>query len=307
MKNTDRKNVLITGANGLLGQALIDLFRKDYNVLATGVEENAFLPVSDWEYNKLDITRYKECEKIVQTFSPSLILNAASYTDVDRCESEKEFCWEINVKGVENLAKISDQLKIHLIHYSTDYIFNGENGPYDENDKTSPLGYYGKSKLAAENVLTQIGCPCSILRTCVLYGAGVNVKKNFFLWILENLEDEKQIHVVTDQYNNPTLAEDLAEGSKLAFINSAYGVYHIAGLVYINRYDFALKVAQIFNLREDLINPIETAQLKQLAKRPMKGGLKIDLAQKKLYYNPHSLEETLLFLEKKLNYYGDSE
>ena len=187
--NNNRKNVLITGANGLLGQALIDLFKIDYNVLATGVEENAFLPVSDWDYEILDITKYKECEKIVKKFSPSLILNAASYTDVDRCESEKEFCWEINVKAVENLAKISHQLNIHLIHYSTDYIFSGENGPYDENDQANPLGYYGKSKLAAENVLTQIGCPSSILRTCVLYGTGEKIKKNFFLWILENLKE----------------------------------------------------------------------------------------------------------------------
>ncbi|MEJ2050298.1 MAG: dTDP-4-dehydrorhamnose reductase [Calditrichota bacterium] len=270
------KKVIITGANGLLGQALIQVLKEKYEIIGTGLENNSFLPEDGWRYHKLDITNSQKCKDAIKEFVPEVIINAASFTDVDGCEKEKELCWQVNVKGVENLAKISRGLDIHLIHYSTDYVFDGKEGPYDETARPDPVGYYGKSKLASENVLQQIGCPFTVIRTCVLYGNGVEVKRNFFLWVLENLQNEKKIRVVTDQFNNPTLSEDLATGSQLVIEQAALGKFHLAGRDYLSRYDFALKICGIFNKSEEFVVPIKTKELGQAAPRPSRGGLKID-------------------------------
>jgi dTDP-4-dehydrorhamnose reductase len=296
------KKILITGANGLLGQALQRLFQKKYQILSTGIEDSAVLKTAANDYQILDITDLANCKAMINVFKPDVIVNAASYTNVDECENKKELCWQINVKGVENLANLARRHDIQLIHYSTDYVFNGKNGPYKEEERPHPLGYYGKSKLASENVLRQIGCPFSILRTCVLFGTGTAVKKNFFLWVLESLQNEKSILVVTDQYNNPTLAEDLAAGSELVIKKAAVGLYHLEGKEYLNRFDFASAIAKIFDLNSELIKPIKSTHLKQLAARPQLGGLEIEMAKENLAYNPKSLTESLLYLKQKITH-----
>jgi len=291
------KRILITGVNGLLGQAIINVFKRKYIILMTGQEEESYILKSEWEYRQLDITRSQDCKDTIQDFSPDVVINAASYTNVDACEKKKELCWNINVKGVENLANLCRRFDLHFIHYSTDYVFDGKNGPYSETDQPLPIGYYGKSKLASENVLNQIGCPSSIIRTCVLYGNGNRVKKNFFLWVLDNLRSNKKITVVTDQFNNPTLAEDLALGTKLTVDKSILGLFHMGGTAYINRYEFAVAIANVFTFPEALVIPITTNELKQLAPRPCKGGLKIEYAQTEIGYNPRSLAESLNYLK----------
>ncbi len=294
------KKVLITGANGLLGQALVNVFYKKYQIMTTGQEDQPIITAGDEPYAQLDITNPARSKKIINQFAPDVVMNAASYTHVDDCERNKEFCWQVNVKGVENLANLARRYDFHLIHYSTDYVFDGKQGPYGEEDRPVPLGYYGKSKLASENVLRQIGCHFTIVRTCVLYGTGKEVKKNFFLWVLESLMNDKKIKVVTDQYNNPTLVEDLALGSSSVVEQAALGLYNLAGKDYLNRFDFAAAIADTFNFNADLISPVKTAQLKQLAERPLYGGLKIDLARNKLGYNPRSINESLIFLNWKM-------
>ena len=294
------KKVLLTGSNGLLGQALEQLFQKRYQVLSTGIEDAAEVKTSENSYQILDITDLTKCKDVINEFKPDVIVNAASFTNVDECENKKEQCWQINVKAVENLANLARRHDIHLIQYSTDYVFDGANGPYQEADRPQPLGYYGKSKLASENVLRQIGCPFSIIRTCVLYGTGIAVKKNFFLWVLENLQKEKPISVVTDQFNNPTLAEDLATGSLLIIEKAAVGLYHLAGEEYLNRFEFASMIAKIFDLPADRIKAIKSSQLKQSAPRPLLGGLKIDQAKEKLGYHPRTVSESLSYLKRKI-------
>ena len=294
------KRILIAGANGLLGQAVTYLLKDRYDLFLTGVESQFIDKKSGNSYVSMDITNASACKEIIKDFVPDAIINAASFTHVDQCEIEKELCWQVNVKGVENLAKLSRRFDIHLIHFSTDYVFDGSKGPYDENDRPKPLGYYGKSKLASENVLTQISCPFTVVRTCVIYGDGIEVKANFFMWVLNNLKENKQINVVDDQYNNPTLAEDLAEGTELILSQEALGVYHMAGAEYLNRYEFALAIADYFNLDQQLITPIKTHQLKQASKRPEFGGLKIEKAQNQLGYQPKSLQNSFAYLKRKV-------
>ncbi len=298
------KRVLLTGANGLLGQALIWRLKGHYTLLATGVEPHPELPPDGWEYRQLDITSASDAKDLVYEFLPDYIVNAASYTNVDGCEKEKELCWRVNVKGVEILARLARRKNAHFIHYSTDYIFDGQHGPYAEDDRPDPVGYYGKSKLASENITRQTGCRFTILRTCVLYGLGRNVKQNFFLWVYHNLKNKNPIRVVTDQYNNPTLAEDLANATDQVIRLQAEGIYHIAGNEYLNRYEFAVAIARAFGFDTQLITPITTEELNQPAPRPPLGGLKIDRARKELNYHPHSIEDSLNYLKMKLEKNG---
>lgn len=295
------KKVLITGANGLLGQKLVLIFNGQYQVIATGIEKTFVGGNLEYHYEILDITNASDCKEILGDLSPEIIINAASFTNVDACETEKEECWNVNVKGLENLAKAAKRNMALLVHVSTDYIFDGEEGPYSEDDRPNPLGYYGKAKLASENVCRMIGVPFAIIRTSVLYGLGLDVKANFFLWLYYNLRAGKSINVVKDQYNTPTLVDDLAEGILQTIDKSAYGLFHISGSEYINRIDFATKLADVFGFDKSLIHPITTNQLKQDAKRPMKGGLKIDKAMKELNYNPKSLIEAFEYLKTQLS------
>lgn len=294
------KKVLITGANGLLGQKLVRIFSEQYQVTATGIEKTFVGGDTKYHYEILDITNASDCKEFLGNLSPEIIINAASLTNVDACEIKKEECWNVNVKGLENLAKAAKRNMALMVHISTDYVFDGEDGPYSEDDRPNPLGYYGKAKLASENICRMTGVPFAIIRTSVLYGLGLEVKANFFLWLYNNLKAGKAINVVTDQYNTPTLVDDLAEGILRTIDKSAYGLFHISGSEYINRFDFATILADVFEFDKSLIHPITTNQLKQDAERPMNGGLKIEKAMKEIEYNPKSLVEAFEYLKTQL-------
>lgn len=292
------KKILITGVNGLLGQALVKTFSGSYEIYSAAIEDSPAIDLP--HYEKLDISDPKGCKNLIWHIEPDAIINAAAFTDVDACEEEKELCWRINVKGVENIAAAARRNMALLVHLSTDYIFDGKAGPYPEDYKPKPLGYYGKSKLASENAVRIAGIPYAIVRTNVLYGTGINVKNNFFLWLYQSLQGNTPIRVVTDQLNNPTLAEELAEGIRLLIQASKYGIYNIAGAEYLSRYDFALKMAEVFGFSKELITPITTDQLMQKAPRPMRGGLRIEKAKRELGYQPKSITEVLEYLGRKI-------
>ncbi len=298
------KRVLITGVNGLLGQALARNLEADHSITGMGIEREAALADREWEYVAGDLTDFGFMDALLRRVKPDVLINAASFTHVDACEKEKALCWDVNVKGVENLAALALQYEAHLIHYSTDYVFDGLKGPYAENAAINPLGYYGKTKMVSEWLLQKESILSTVVRTCVLYGTGNGVKKNFFLWILENLKNGQQIKVVTDQHNNPTLAEDLALGTRLIMGRKASGVYNIAGSQQLNRYEFALEVARIFNFPGDLISPTTSDKLSQAAPRPMLGGLVIQKAQSELGYRPRSIQAALQFLKQKMDMDG---
>ncbi len=136
----------------MLGQRLVEFFSRQQGIqlLSCSVEEKPVF--EDAEYKQIDLTRREEVKDLVYDFYPDVIVNAAAYTNVDLSEKERETAWKTNVKGVEYIAEVSRVIDSHIIHISTDYIFNGQKGPYSEKDKPSPLGYYARTKLASENV-----------------------------------------------------------------------------------------------------------------------------------------------------------
>ncbi|HXG01325.1 MAG TPA: NAD(P)-dependent oxidoreductase, partial [Bacteroidota bacterium] len=210
-------------------------------------------------------------------------------------------CWKTNVEGVENIIEAARRNDTMVIHISTDYVFDGRSGPYTENDRPEPLSYYGKSKLASENALRSSGLPYLIARTMVLYGFAPGVKPNFALWLIENLEKGRKVNVVDDQYGNPTLVDDLAYGLIQGFEMGRTGIYHLAGRDIVSRYEFALKLAKVFNFDPALINPVKTADLKQPAPRPLKSGLITLKAEVELGYKPSTVEQGLIILKTQLN------
>ncbi len=287
------KTVLITGANGLLGQKLCFNFSSSFKAIATDLQIRSLVAIPNLSYESLDVTNRRKVDSHVRHYKPSVIINTAAYTDVDGCEIHKDQAWTINVDGVRNLVRVCREQEVRLVQLSTDYIFDGENGPYSEDDPPHPVGFYGQTKLESEKVIQESGIEFLIVRTNVLYGFGRDVKKNFLLWLLDKLSAGEKLKIVTDQFNNPTLADNLAECILETVQRDLSGILHIAGAEYLSRYDFALKVAKKFGYDPALISPTTTETLGQKAKRPSRGGLKIEKAQSLLKSKLLNVEEGL--------------
>jgi dTDP-4-dehydrorhamnose reductase len=292
--------VLITGANGLLGQKLCRDYSASYQVIAVDLHPQSFIPSPDITYHSLDITNRNKVIDFIRFHHPDLIVNAAAYTDVDGCETHPQEARAVNMEAVETLVEICRKQKIRMIHLSTDYVFDGENGPYAEEDIPHPVSYYGKTKLESEKAIRSSGIDFTIVRTNVLYGWGKKVKANFLLWLLEKLSQNEKIEIVTDQLNNPTLADNLSACMLEMTERNLTGIFHVGGAEYLSRYDFALQVVDKFGFDKSLISPVQTALLAQSASRPKRGGLKIEKARKFLRTKLLNVEEGLIQVEREM-------
>lgn len=293
--------ILVTGANGLLGQKLVELISTKNDYLIATAKSKLVIDLPRGEYHSLDITNRNEVERVLQNSKPDVIINTAAMTQVDQCESEQEKCWLNNVTAVENLVSACEQTKTHFIQVSTDFIFDGTHGPLDETAKPNPISFYGKSKLAAEETVQKSSADWAILRTVLVYGITKDMSRsNIVLWVKKSLEEGKTISVVNDQWRTPTLAEDIAMGCYLAATKKAKGIYNISGDEMMTPYDIAIKTADFFGLDKSLIKQTDSIQFKQPAARPPKTGFIIDKAKKELGYQPHSFVEGLEVLKSQL-------
>ena len=293
--------ILVTGANGLLGQKLVELISTKNDYLIATAKSKLVIDLPRGEYHSLDITNRNEVERVLQNSKPDVIINTAAMTQVDQCESEQEKCWLNNVTAVENLVSACEQTKTHFIQVSTDFIFDGTYGPLDETAKPNPISFYGKSKLAAEETVQKSSADWAILRTVLVYGITKDMSRsNIVLWVKKSLEEGKTISVVNDQWRTPTLAEDLAMGCYLAATKKAKGIYNISGDEMMTPYEIAIKTADFFGTDKSLIKQTDSTQFKQPAARPPKTGFIIDKAKKELGYQPHSFVEGLEVLKSQL-------
>ena len=294
--------ILVTGANGLLGQKLVALLLQDKNIHLIATARNPpVTTLTRGEFHALDTTNKEQVESVVNKTRPDVIINTAAMTQVDDCEKDHEACIANNVTAVDNLIGACKQINAHLIHLSTDFIFDGTQGPLDELAEPHPVNFYGESKLAAEKLVRFSDLNWSILRTVLVYGVVPDMSRsNIVLWVKKSLEDGKKISVVNDQWRTPTLAEDLAMGCYLAATKKAKGIYNISGKDFLSPYDIAVQTANFFKLDSSLINATDSNQFKQPARRPLKTGFIIDKAKKELGYEPHSFLEGLAIMAKQL-------
>ena len=296
------ERILVVGSNGLLGQKITEYLIRGsaHKVTVCSIEPASVLPLHSADYLQLDITSKKDVKKIVHTVGPGVIINCAAMTNVDACETERELAWKLNTEGVEHIIEAARKDNARIFHISTDYIFDGKAGPYDELSRPEPLSYYGKTKLASENALLVSGLDCFIARTMVLYGTGLNVKPNFALWLIENLKKNLPVRIVDDQFGNATLVDDLAQGVLSGIELEKHGIYNLAGRDIISRFQFAVQLAKVFDFDPDLVVPIKSSQLHQHAPRPMKSGLITLKAEVELGYRPSTAEQGLLILKSQL-------
>ncbi len=292
-------NVVITGCHGLLGSKLFETAPKDYKLYGVDLQKTSQI-VSPDRYRRMDITERKAVFDVMKELKPDWIVNAAAYTGVDKAEVEKELCWNINVTGVENLSHAALKNRAKLVAVSTDYIFDGRNGPYREDDRPNALGFYARSKLAGENALHQSLAEYAIVRTMILYGYAPDVRPNFVTWLIRELENNRPVNIVTDQVGNPTLADDLARGIWRVVEQNYLNVVNIAGREITDRYSFARQIAGVFGLDSGLIRPIKTAELDQAAPRPLNSGLVVDKAVRELGLTLSNVQEGLEILKQQM-------
>jgi dTDP-4-dehydrorhamnose reductase len=297
-----RKKILITGSNGLLGQKVVDLFARcgTYELLLTSKRAHSVFREDVLPYLSLDLSNRQAVRKIVDEFEPEIIINTAAMTDVDKCETQRAEAWKTNVVSVENLTVCAKLVGAHLIHISTDYVFDGKNGPYSEDARPNPINYYGRTKLAAENVILTNEIKHTIVRTIVLYGTGIDVKLNFGLWLYQQFTEEKPVRAFDDMFTTPTLADDAAYALLKIVELQRTGIYHIAGPDFISRYEFAVKLAQVFGFDKKLVIPVKSASLKMPAQRPLRSGFITLKAETDLGIKTSNVELGLMVLKNQL-------
>lgn len=298
------KRVLITGANGLLGQELVRLMSRypEYDVLATARDAAPRFGNASCGYTSLDITNQQEVRDLFQNFTPTVVVNCAAMTQVDDCETARDECWRVNSEAVETLARQCLATGARLVQVSTDFIFDGEDGPYREDARPNPLSFYGKSKLAGENAARGAGLDrWAIARTVLVYGTGEGLSRsNFVLWVLDKLSRGEAINVVTDQWRTPTYAPDLAAGLEKIVRYDRTGIYHLSGREYLSVYDIARTVAEVFDFDPALVQPTDGTRFRQTAARPPRTGFIILKAETELGYKPLSLHAALRHLGARL-------
>ncbi len=294
--------VLVTGSNGLLGQKLTVLLDNDPEIDVVATARGTLnYPLSSGSFDKLDVTQREAVDHVITTHKPDVVIHTAAMTQVDQCETEQERCWLNNVTAVEHVVKACEKTTSHLIHISTDFIFDGTYGPLDETAKPNPLSYYGKSKLAGEEIVQKGSVNWSILRTVLVYGITQDMSRsNIVLWVKKSLEEGKTIHVVNDQWRTPTLAEDLAMGCLLTARKKAKGIYHVSGDEIMTPHDIAIRTAEFFQLDKSLIKVTDSTHFRQPAPRPPKTGFIIEKAKRELGYKPRSFVEGLAVIKSQI-------
>lgn len=244
--------VIITGARGLLGGALIEHLKSMHDV--EGLDRSA-----------LDITSKEEVSQKIPLLNPDIIINAAGYTFVDLCESNRALAYAANTLGPRYLAEVCHHLDIPLVHISTDYVFDGcSKEPYNEEDQPNPLNVYGETKLLGEEEIRRILKKHYIVRTSWLFGKH---RRNFVSTMLELAKEKKEISVVNDQVGCPTYTGDLVEGIS-QLLGSAYGTYHLTNTGNCSWYELSLSVFELIDNDSIRVKPITTSELKRPALRP---------------------------------------
>lgn len=305
------KTVLITGSNGLLGQKLVKLLSTHpiYRIIACSRGQNRLqhnrLQHSEHNYHyvELDITKPEQIERIFNEYQPDVVIHCAAMTQADQCETHQDLCAEVNLEATKLLIQACQAHNSFFCFLSTDFIFDGKAGPYDESAQAKPINYYGQSKWLAEQAIQNSSIDWAIVRTVLVYGVSdEKSRSNFILWVKKSLEQGKPLKIVNDQWRTPTLVEDLAQGCALILQAQATGVYNLAGAELLTPYDMAHATADYFGLDTRLITSTSSDAFPQAAKRPVKTGLIINKAKQTLGYAPCSFKEGIAILDKQLRH-----
>ena len=290
--------VLITGGSGLFGSKLAEVLVKSDCHVYSGYLEH--VPPFG-EKIRIDITDGGNVERVFDRVRPDVVVHAAALTNVDRCESDRDIAYKINVLGTRNIVTYASKYSSFLVYVSTDYVFDGNRGMYTEEDEPNPINYYGYTKLLAEYEVKERLNEYCIVRPSVIYGSvPATGKTNFVLWVIDKLSKHKEVKIVVDQWISPTLNTNLAYMVREIIDRQLDGVFHLSGATRISRFEFVKEIARVFGLDESLIIPISVADLSWVAKRPRDSSLDVSKAMKTLKNKPWSVDVSLATLKREL-------
>ena len=286
---------LVTGSAGLVGsQVVMDLLKQNHTVYSCYHEEKPSqgIPIC------LDLTDESAITRIIQETKPDRVIHLGAMTNVDLCETEKKLATIINTNATKILATQAAKLKAFFLYVSTDYVFDGINGMKKENDIANPLGFYGKSKLDGESELNKLASSWCIARISTPFGIHPK-KKTFPIWIKENLEANKGIPVLVDQFTSPTYVPNLSKMLIEIATKQISGILHVSGASKISRYALAKLIAEQLSLNKKLLIPTKIDEMTWKSPRPKDSSLDVSLAAEILSEKPQKIEDTLkLFINE---------
>jgi dTDP-4-dehydrorhamnose reductase len=303
--------LLIVGSTGLVGSKVASLAAK-YGFEAHNTQHSRKLPAGD--FVELDITDKQPTIALVEKTRPRVIINTAAVTNVDYCETHQEEAQKVNVEGVKNLAEAARQTQSRFVQVSTDYVFDGRVGHYEEADTPNPIQYYGKTKLEAEKIAANLPS-FAIARPSVIFGwapvqplgeSGSSKPMNFAMFVLDKLKKREPVMAIRDQYASPMFADNLAEVLLRLAKSRENGIFHTAGKSCLSRYEFAIKLAEIFGYSTKDVEPVYASDFKQVAQRPRNSCLRIDRTEKLLGTNLFTAEQGIKEMKRQEPSYASS-
>lgn len=303
-----KPKILITGTNGLVGRTLLE-FEKLYlifDVYATSLRsDQSENKQPNYSYTQVDLTKENEVASLIDSIQPNVIIHAAAQSHVDRCAENPDQCKSINVDALQNIINCAKKHQSHIIYLSTDFVFSGNDSVYYENSIIDPVNFYGELKAKAETLLQDQYPQHSIVRTILVYGAPETLSRsNFLIWVYQSLKAGKPIRVVDDQLRMPTYVGDLAQGLVNIAKGKHRGIFHLCGAERCSVYQFAIKIAEFYQLDSSLISPIHTKELKESNFRPVSTSFSLEKSKFILDYHPNSVKEALEYIDlSRLNTY----
>jgi len=290
-------SLLIIGGSSFLGAHLLQRLSRLYQVHVTSFRNS--IPTGIWHLASginLDITDKREANTIVNSINPAVIIHTAANTNLHDCEENPATAQALNVGGTKNLATAAKEVGARFIYLSTDSVFDGSQGFYSEADQPQPINVYGQTKLEGEKVVSTHLSDYVILRIALLYGWSLTASTSFTEDIVYNLSKGKTINAFTDEYRNPLHVLNLCEIiEEIIQTKTIKGLLHLAGSQRVNRYEQALKVAEIFGLDKSLISPITTDEIKSLTyKRPKDCSMNTEKLRSVITTPIWTLEEGLM-------------
>ena len=280
---------LVTGSSGLIGSQFVFDLEKSGQTVYSCYNNNSPLKGIP---TKLDLLDLQEISNTFQKIQPDAVIHLAALTDVERCEAEPKLANSINTKATEKIVKESEKFGCFLIYLSTDYVFDGKNGMYNETSSTNPINQYAKTKLFGEKAVMDCNTKWSIIRTSTPFGIN-SIRKTFPIWIIENIKINKMLNLLEDQFTSPTYVPNLSKMVLEVLTRNLEGIFHLSGSTRISRYEFGKMIAKQLNLDKSLLKPVKMDMMTWKAKRPHDSSFDVSKANSILTEKPYSIEKSL--------------
>jgi dTDP-4-dehydrorhamnose reductase len=268
-------SVLVTGANGLVGSRVVArLAAAGEKVVAASRGPRRAVPAGI-EYVEVDLLRPEGLRELIASAAPRAVIHCAAMTDVDAAEADPVQAWTVNARATEAAALGCREARARLVALSTDYVFDGQAGPYSEDDPPNPRGVYARTKRAGEEAALLLAPDCAVARVAVVYSGRPGAKRTFATAAAEQLLQGREVRAFHDQVVSPTLADNAAEMTIGLWRSGQRGIWHCAGASVVSRVEFARALARKLAADERLVLPIPMSAAKLAAPRPARCALDV--------------------------------